>query len=201
MELEIENLGAPSRKFHRRKRKISELAKISSVNEKYGRMLFRLARHYKPEAILELGTSIGLAAIYLSKGNPEAKVITIEGNKSLYSFAKQNFENNQLENIEGHCGLFDELLPGILSGLKNHSLIFVDGNHTYAATLEYYKMICSHFEECLIVFDDIRWSGEMRKAWKEIMSHPETTISIDIYFMGIVIRNKEKTPGKYKIWI
>ena len=200
LEIEVENYGSPSKKFKKGLRKVSELAKISSIDEKHGKLLFRLVKFYKPKFILELGTSIGLATTYLSKGYPKAKIVTIEGNGSLCSFAHKLFLENNLRNIEIKQGLFDDLLPEVLSEFTNHCLIFIDGNHSYEPTLHYFNSICNNFEECMIVFDDINWSSEMRLAWKEIYNHPVAHVSIDLYFMGIVIKNKDITPGKYKVW-
>jgi predicted O-methyltransferase YrrM len=198
--LEIVNFGYRSKKFSQSLRKVSEMVRISSVNEKYGRLLFRLSKFYTPNNILELGTSIGLATTYLSKGYPKTKIVTLEGNESLCSFAHKLFHENRIHNIDIRQGLFDELLPKVLPELSNHCLIFIDGNHSYEPTLHYFQSIFNYFEECMIVFDDINWSSEMRKAWKVISTYPQAHVTIDMFFMGIVIRNKNITPGTYKVW-
>jgi hypothetical protein len=41
----------------------------------------------------------------------------------------------------------------------------------------------------MIVFDDIRWSDGMLKAWKKIMADPGVKISMDLFCMGIVVLN------------
>ena len=41
-------------------------------------------------------------------------------------------------------------------------------------------------ENTLFVFDDIRWSKEMEQAWDEIKRHPQVTITVDLFFMGLV---------------
>jgi hypothetical protein len=45
-------------------------------------------------------------------------------------------------------------------------------------------------EKTALVFDDIRWSEEMLKAWKEIINHPQTTLTIDLFSMGIAFCDK-----------
>jgi len=47
----------------------------------------------------------------------------------------------------------------------------------------------------IFVFDDIYWSEEMQQAWKEICAHNEVTLSLDLFYFGIVFfrtENKEK---------
>jgi hypothetical protein len=55
--------------------------------------------------------------------------------------------------------------------------------------------------------DDIYWSEGMTKAWQAIKKHPDVTLSIDIFDIGIVFFRKELSkqdikfiPYKYKPW-
>jgi len=36
------------------------------------------------------------------------------------------------------------------------------------------------------VFDDIHWSLEMEEAWEQIRQDPGVTLSIDLFFIGLV---------------
>jgi hypothetical protein len=47
----------------------------------------------------------------------------------------------------------------------------------------------------IFVFDDIYWSEGMQKAWTEICAHKDVTLSLDLFYFGIVFfrtENKEK---------
>jgi hypothetical protein len=46
-------------------------------------------------------------------------------------------------------------------------------------------------EDTILVFDDIHWSTEMEQAWAQISTHPRVTLSIDLFFIGIVFFRKE----------
>lgn len=198
-KISVEEFGAGSHKFIGMQRKISDLKSVSSVNKKFGKLLFRLANYYKPNYIVEMGTSIGLSTIYLAKGNSQSKVITIEGNSSLCAFTRRLFQQYCLQNIEIIEGEFDEHLSNVISGISNHSIIFIDGNHSYGPTLKYFDTVCGHIDEGIIIIDDINWSQSMRKAWQDIKNDPRTNVTIDLFFMGIIIRNKNITPGNYKM--
>jgi hypothetical protein len=71
--------GAGTRKFRTLFKRIKKIAGNSGVPDQIGELLFRMVRHYKPEHILELGTSLGISTMYLSLARPEARLITIEG--------------------------------------------------------------------------------------------------------------------------
>ena len=49
-------------------RSISDIARRMAKPRKLGQLLFRIARYYQPERVLELGTSLGLSTAYLAAG-------------------------------------------------------------------------------------------------------------------------------------
>ena len=51
----------------------------------------------------------------------------------------------------------------------------------------------------LFVFDDIHWSQGMENAWKSIKEHPKTTVTIDLFFIGIVFIKKELSKENFTI--
>lgn len=167
--------------------KIADLVKKSSVTTRYGRLLFRLVRYFKPENIVELGTNIGISTLYLAKACPDTKVYTIEASKEKCEVAKKNFELLSTNNVECICGTFEEKLPEILSKLSKIDFVFIDGNHTYESTMNYFSLLTKYIHDnTIIVFDDIYWSKSMTRAWLEIQNNEKVRLSLDIYRMGIV---------------
>ncbi len=72
-------------------------------------------------------------------------------------------------------------------------MFFFDGNHRKAATLNYFNQCLKKINEgSVFVFDDIYWSAEMKEAWQEIKSNDKVTVTIDLFFMGIVFFRKEQ---------
>jgi predicted O-methyltransferase YrrM len=183
--------GAGTRSYHR-KRTIGIVAKSASVSTKYGRLLFRIARHFRPLQILELGTGLGISTLYMALGNPDAGVLTVEGNTQLVKTATCCVNEAGLKNVTIINKEFDNVLKQLISSLKDNVMIFIDGNHTYEATIRYFnslKGICS--SSVIMIFDDINWSDEMMQAWKEIRNSRNTGLKIDLFKMGILF----KIPG------
>jgi len=193
----IKELGGGSRKFHKADRKIKSLIQNSSVSVKYGKLLYRAVKYYKPDIVIEIGTSLGISALYMALANEGTLIHTIEGNKALMDTAKNNILAAGCNNVRFHHGLFDDVLPELLSTTKVPALVFVDGNHTYKATMTYYKLIKEKMKEGLIIFDDIYWSSEMKMAWKEIVDSSD--ISIDLYRVGIILTGNMLTPCNYRV--
>jgi predicted O-methyltransferase YrrM len=173
------------------RRKINSLASDSAVRPRYGQLLLRISEWLRPKTILELGTSLGFGSMYLAQGAPGASITTIEGSPAIAARAKKNFEHLRASNIRLMVGRFDDILPELLKESDDFDLVYIDGNHQYKATLLYFNMLHKRIRDnSLIIFDDIHWSMDMEKAWSEICSRPEVTVSIDLFQFGLVFFSK-----------
>lgn len=196
--LEVEDFGAGSRVRSAKQKNVSQLARAALKPKKYAQLLYRLVKHYQPQTIIELGTSLGITTSYLAAANPSANVITIEGSEAIAQKARENFQKLGLDNIQPITGNFDAALPPVIQtlgdaeGRPSIDLAYIDGNHRYLPTVSYFNQILQKTNShSILVFDDIHWSKEMEKAWQEIKSHPAVHYSIDIFFLGFVFFKKE----------
>ncbi len=88
-------------------------------------------------------------------------------------------------------GEFSETLTETLQTLGNIDLAFIDGNHRLQATIDYFEKLLPHLhDDSILIFDDIHWRREMQNAWKLIKNHSSVTLTIDIFFKGIVFFKK-----------
>ncbi|MEX0636591.1 MAG: class I SAM-dependent methyltransferase, partial [Ferruginibacter sp.] len=89
-------------------------------------------------------------------------------------------------------GDFAHTLPALLSIVDKVDLAYVDGNHRKIPTLDYFaQLLFKSHENSIIIFDDIHWSAEMEAAWETIKAHNSVTLSIDLFFIGIIFFKKE----------
>ena len=190
--LEIEDFGAGSVKSNKKRRRVKEIAKTALKSRKLGQLLFRIARYYRPASMIELGTSLGISGAYLALGNPTGKLVTCEGAGAVAAIAKENFSILQATNVEVVTSSFDKALPLVLSKPGNIDLAFVDGDHRAKPTLHYFETLLKKTNRpAILIFDDIHWSAEMELAWQQIKSHPETMLTIDLFFLGLVFLNPD----------
>jgi len=193
VEINVPDFGAGSRKQLNNKRKISAIATSSLKPKKYSQLLFRIAHYYKPALMLELGTSLGITTSYLSFANPDAAITTMEGAPEVASVAKNNFKQLHLSNIQVKKGNFDETLEAVIHQLSAVDFAFIDGNHRKQPTLNYFDQLISlSTPSTIFIFDDIHWSKEMEEAWHEIQQHTAVTLTIDLFFIGIVFFRTEQ---------
>jgi predicted O-methyltransferase YrrM len=180
--------GAVSRK-KKKSRAVGKMAQIISVHPSYGRLLYLLVIKYKPNLIIEMGTAFGISTSYLALANPQIPVITIEGNHHFAEIAQQQFTAFHLDNIQVVNGYFKEALPRLDIEADKRLMVFIDGNHTGSATLEYFDFFRKlKNQDCILIFDDIYWSADMMNAWKFIKQTAIEYRYLNLFRCGILIR-------------
>ncbi len=189
--IEVEDFGAGSTVIKIKKRMVKSIASSSLKPKKYSQLLYRMVQHYHKKNVLELGTSLGTTTAYLASAN-NVSVTTMEGSKNIAEIARNNFSQIGLKNIEIIEGDFDITLPEYLSKSKKLDFVFLDGNHRKVPTLKYFEVLLLNAnEETIFVFDDIHWSDEMEEAWETVKQNQKVTLTIDLFFIGIVLLGKD----------
>ncbi len=185
--LEVTDLGAGSKKTAARQRKVRDIARHSEKSPALAQLLFRLAHHFRPQTILDLGTSLGTTTIYLAHANRQARVFTFEGDEGSLDIARRRFGEFGLSNIIPVAGNIDQTLPETLANVEKLDFVFFDANHRLEPTLRYFEQcLAQAHPESVFVFDDIYWSAEMRLAWQSIRAHPSVTMTVDLFYFGLV---------------
>jgi predicted O-methyltransferase YrrM len=116
--------------------------------------------------------------------------------------AKETFTNAVLNNIELVTGNFDDTLPAIIRQLDKIDFVFVDGNHQKDATLRYFEWCLPKVHEgTLLIFDDIYWSEGMKEVWAGIKAHPQVTVTVDLFWIGLVFFRPQQSKEAFLIKI
>lgn len=190
--IEVEDFGAGSTSIKTKQRRVDKIAASSLKPKKFAQLLFRIVQFYKPQHIIELGTSFGISSSYLACGHSHTKLYTLEGAASIANIAHQNFKNLGLNNIELIQGDFAITLPKLLASIPTIDLAFIDGNHRKEPTLHYFQQLLQKTTtSSILIFDDIHWSEEMEEAWETIKADAAVTLTIDLFFIGIVFFRKD----------
>ncbi len=170
---------------------ISSLAKTSLKPKKWSQLLFRIIEYYNYKTIIDLGTSFGITTAYLAKAKKDVKVYTFEGCPETLRIAQSIFQNLNIQNVHCVLGNIDQTLEDKLNKIEQIDLVFFDANHKEEPTMRYFeKCLKLKTENSCFVFDDIYWSKEMKNAWESVKSHEEVSISIDLFFVGLVFFRK-----------
>jgi len=198
--LQVRDYGAGFGGTVFRELSVAYIARHAAKPPRYARMLYRLVKHLQPGVMLELGTSLGISALYQSVAAPASRMITLEGCPATAQVAKENFAKFPHLNIEMVEGGFRDTLPGVLSGLSSIDYLYIDGHHRLAPTLAYIDSVFPFLSEhAVLVVDDINWSEEMQDAWQRLKKDARFTLSIDVYMMGLLFISKDLSKEDFTV--
>lgn len=198
--LQITDLGAGSMLNNGKVKQVGSLAKNALKPPRVAKLIARLANEFRPKSIIELGTCLGITTLYLSKASPSSRIITVEGCPETAGVAMENFKHLGANNIETRTGNFDTVFPQIVNELPGVDFLFIDGNHRKEATLEYfYECLPKVHAGSVLIFDDIYWSPGMKEAWLEIKSNPQVTVTIDLFYIGLVFFKSDQEKENFKV--
>lgn len=178
---------------------VSKRYRQTSISSRYGQILTALARHLHVHSFIELGTSMGVSTAYIASAASIQKGISIDANSQAINIAKNLFDtffsNHSVQFIQGR---FDQILPSLIEKGEIFDLVFIDGDHQYASTIYYFELLQSLVSEnAVIVFDDIRWSADMYRAWSEIHIKSDFNYTLDFGRIGILIRRNNHSPKQH----
>ncbi|WP_432409960.1 O-methyltransferase [Rasiella sp. SM2506] len=196
--ISITDFGAGSRVFKSNKRPVNAIAKNAGISVKRQQLLFRLVTYFKPETILELGTSLGMGTIAMALGAPLVTINTVEGCKTTSAIANTYFDDFGIKNVTIKTEPFETFFQQTISEV--FTFVYIDGNHSKEATLHNFSTLLKYaHNDSVFIFDDIYWSPEMTEAWQEIIAHPKVTVSIDTFQWGLVFFRKEQPKQHFSI--
>lgn len=135
-----------------------------------GKFLEMISLMVRPDNILEIGTFTGYSAICLSRGlNPDGKLITIEINDELNTFAHAFFCKAGVDSkITQLTGRAQDIIPRLNIMFD---LVFIDADKR--EYIEYYKLIIDKVKPGgFIIADNVLW-GE--KVLEKGTADPQTS--------------------------
>lgn len=164
---------------------------LKSLSSSYQcRMLSNLVLYLRPKNILELGTSLGISTLYISKASPSSTVFSLEGNPEISNLAKESFQTLGAGNIQTITGPFEETLTKLLEKTNTFDIVYLDGNHRKEATIEYFELLKNKLgHQSVVVVDDIRWSEDMFEAWEFLKNHEKVVASLELWKIGFLFFN------------
>jgi caffeoyl-CoA O-methyltransferase len=147
-----------------------------------GRLLSMLSKMIRPNTILEIGTYTGYSALCLAEGLSESgKLITIDNNKELESFARSFFEKSDFSSkIDYRIANAMEEIPTLT---EKFDLVFIDADKNNY--LNYYDLVFEKVNVGGYIFaDNVLWSGKVLE--ENIPSRDKDTLIIKEYNQRIL---------------
>lgn len=154
-------------------------------------VLFKLVEWRKPDVLVEFGTNLGVSTAWQAvalQNNGFGEIHTYEASTYRCRFAQDWIHSLGISNITFHNVKFDQAIKEGLPGWQTMQFAFIDGNHHFEATLSYFRELSKRASSrAVFVFDDIRWSNGMKRAWEIIKAADNIYCHVEFAGMGIVI--------------
>jgi predicted O-methyltransferase YrrM len=168
-------------------------SKSSSFGRK-GRILFNLVRFMRSENCLELGTAVGMSALFilaaLTAYAKSGRLVTVESNESHFLTSSSLLKQRYGEAVACHFGETGSILPAIVKSLGTIDFMFHDCGHSR----DQYIHDFNHVSEILapgavVLFDDIRWEhawfpskggAHTYEGWQAVVGHHRVRRAVEI---------------------
>ena len=170
---------------------VKDLA-MPSTHSVWGQFLCFITRVARPNAVLELGSCVGISAGYIAAGlrmNGGGHLWTLEGSPASAELAQETLAGLEpTPRTTIIVGRFNETLPHCLKDHGPFDLAYIDGHHDGDATIDYFSQIKRHLApNAILIFDDVHYSAGMEQAWRTISSDADAKAQLRIRARGVVV--------------
>lgn len=166
---------------------IRDLVRFRAASPWVGRCLFKTILYQKSENILELGTSLGIATLYLRMASKVSPFISVAEGEELAAEARNNLSRMGCSDVEVVTGHLPEAVARVLTRFSKLDLVYWGRGQSPDS-------IYSCFQACLekarpgsvFIIADVHWSNEMEGLWARIRAHNRVRVSLDIFHLGFI---------------
>ena len=165
-------------KSHRQEYAKTRNLNASKINSKRLKLIYRIINRYKSENILEIGNSNHLNSTFLSNIQLKTNVFFC------------NVKTNEISEIKTQKNIQSESFDFVFYNIKNNDSLTISEfiNH-----LKYFH------NNSIVAINNIHQSKEMEEVWRKIITQKEVTISVDLFFIGLVFFRKEQVKENFII--
>jgi len=132
---------------------------------------------------VELGSAFGLGTIALALAETQSTnpVDGIEFEAWRAEIADSGAREILPDRAAVHPGAIEDILPKLAPDRPRIGFAFVDAMHTHEATMGYHRLIETHATPgAFVLYDDLSWSSQMERAWRDIVAAPSVTDALRI---------------------
>ncbi len=194
-----ENWDTDSPVLNTTRKSVKKIAGINGKSLAKAKLIFNLSDYFKFNSILVLGSSLGTNTLIFKTALPQARIITIESCKNTLAYTRKQLEKANINSIEFINGTVDEHLTPLLD-TQAFDVIYTSRQYTETETLNYFNTIKPLVQnDTLLIFDDIHRSQDMEKVWRKIISDSCVSVSIDLFYLGLVFFKKELSKQHFRL--
>ncbi|HTV66987.1 MAG TPA: class I SAM-dependent methyltransferase [Rhizobiaceae bacterium] len=144
-----------------------------------GRLYSWLAGQRDEDVIVEFGTAFGVSGMYWLSGMQKGRLYTFEPNANWAASAEQNLRSVS-DRFTLTVDTFEAAGPKLLAP-ASVGIAFVDAIHASDFVFRQYEILKPLMKRGgLVIFDDIHFSWDMRRCWRQIARDPSLAASATV---------------------
>jgi predicted O-methyltransferase YrrM len=168
-----------------------ETCRWTSLPPVWGRFLTRLVCELRPRTCLEMGTGLGLSALYQGAAlelNGEGELATMDFHPAA-RVAERGFAELGLDGrVRLEFGDIDETLGELLARRGPVEYAMLDADHSEEATVRHFEALLPHLAGgAVVLLDDIGQTDEMRRAWRAVAGNERVAAAVGLRRIGAVV--------------
>ncbi len=165
----------------------------TAVSKRVGQLLFKIANHYKPKRIVELGTSLGISTLYLATPNSKSTTITIEKHPQIGALTQKFFTNLGVKNIEILTGVYEINYQKTLEQVGQPNLVYFNASLSAIELITCFEKGVGDIKpDSIFIISKPYFTKERAANWEKIKTYPVVKLTIDLYQLGIIFFRAEQ---------
>jgi len=170
-----------------RQKKISLVAAETLKPAKLDQMLYRLAAFFKPDKIVEIGACPGITTLYLRQAVTDAAIYAWEEDAETFDIAQDTFKKAAIDDINLITGKYEKVMPRLINALDKLDFVLIGSDLQKVTILKYFELcLPKTYDKTVLIFYGIYQNEDMKQAWAAIKAHPKVTVTVDLFWMGLV---------------
>lgn len=161
-----------------------KLFKNIELGYRYGKLMLRLVKEFKPTSVHYYGPTFGLNLLYLALADENITVNSFIADPPLNQFCEESIKSIPITNVRFQPSASKD--PGIQEFVFIN-LFFLPGE-TRNKIQQKLKLIG---DNDVMIIRGIHRSAEMENIWQEVIKEKKVKVSLDLYEIGILLFRKK----------
>jgi hypothetical protein len=161
-----------------------KLFKNIELGYRYGKLMLRLVREFKPSSVFCYGPTFGLNLLYLALADENIPVKTFIPDSSLKQICRDSLDNIPVTNVSFQSS---ESKDPYIQEFVFINLFFLPEEAWNKIQLK--LRLCG--DNDVMIIRGIHKSAEMESLWQEVIKEKKVRVSLDLYEIGILLFRKK----------
>jgi predicted O-methyltransferase YrrM len=163
--------------------------------------LFRLVNFFKPQNVIEIGSSTGVMGLYLGMPSRRCNCLLLDERHDLSPLLKQFTMTHHYNKIQYIAGDYRDTLHRLQEERREIDLLFIN-RLPKSLTFDELFQLCRPLigRRSILLLDNIGRNRTMRRAWQSLRQDTRARVMIDLHALGMIFFDEKLHKQHYKAY-